>query len=311
MLPQKLAKLETTRTLFVTGASSDLGGALIRKLSSFSDLKIRAMVHRSLVNTPGCEVRPGNLNNPGLMARALVGVDTVVHMAALTKSKTTLDYFHTNVTGTKNLIDACVSQGVKKILYISSRAASLDGGGYASSKLEAEECVKKSGLQWVILRPSEVYGQGEGNSINRLIRWIQRYPCVPMIGLGKSRLSPVHVDDVVSAMVLSILDEKLTNETIVLAGPEELTYDQLVDRISAYIGVNRLKIHLPVGLIRLVVAGLSKVGINILVPDQIPRLLKEKPYEIDLAREKLNYSPRYLEDGMKSFFHQELVDTAR
>ena len=66
---------------------------------------------------------------------------------------------------------------------------------------------------------------------------------------------------------------------------------------------------MPVGLIKLVVAGLSKVGINILVPDQIPRLLKEKPYGIDLAREKLNYSPRSLEDGMKSFFHQELVDT--
>ena len=309
MLSPKFSKLKNTRTLFITGASSDLGGALTRRLSRLSDFKIRAMVHRSLVNIPGCEVRPGNLNNPGLMARALVGVDTVIHMAALTKSKNTLDYFHTNVTGTKNLIDACVGQGVKKILYISSRAASLDGGGYASSKLEAEECVKKSGLQWVILRPSEVYGQGEGNSINRLIRWIQHYPCVPMIGLGKSRLSPVHVDDVVSAMVLSIFDEKLANETIVLAGPEELTYDQLVDRISAYIGVNRLKIRLPVGLIKLVVAGLSKVGINILVPDQIPRLLKEKPYGIDLAREKLNYSPRSLEDGMKSFFHQELVDT--
>ena len=245
------------------------------------------------------------------MAMALAGVDTVVHLAALTKGKKVSDYFHTNVTGTKNLIDACVGQGVKKILYVSSRAATLDGGGYASSKLKAEEWVRKSGLQWVILRPSEVYGQGEGDSISQLIRWIKKYPCVPVIGQGKSRLSPVHIDDVVSSMVLSIFDKTLENETIVLAGPEELTYDQLVDRISAYIGVNRLKIHLPVGLVKLVVAGLSKVGINILVPDQIPRLLKEKPYEIDLAREKLNYSPRYLEDGMKSFFHQELVDTPR
>ena len=282
-----------------------MGSALIRRLSSSSGVKIRAMVHRSLVNVPGCEVRPGDLNNPGLMARALTGVHTVVHLAALTKSKRISDYFHTNVTGTKNLIDACVEQGVKKILYISSRTASLDGGGYASSKLKAEEHVKKSGLQWIIMRPSEVYGQGAENSINQLIRWIQRYPCIPVIGEGKSRLSPVHIDDVVSAMLLSVFDEKLGNETIVLAGPEELTYDELVDRIAAYIGVSRFKIHIPAGLVKLAMVGFSKLGINILAPDQIPRLLSEKPYGIDLAREKLNYSPRYLEDGMEKILHQE------
>ena len=306
MIPSaKRASSKTTRTLLITGASSDIGGALIKELSSFSDVKIRAMVHRSKVNVPGCEVRQGDLNDSGLMARALVEVDTVVHLAALTKSKRESDYFHTNVTGTEKLIDACVGQGVKKILYVSSRAATLDGGGYASSKLKAEEWVRKSGLQWGILRPSEVYGQGEENSISRLIRWIQRYPCVPVIGPGQTRLSPVYIDDVVSAITLSIFDEKLINETIVLAGPEDLTYDELVDRIAAYIGVNRFKIHLPAGLVKLAATVVSNLGIRFLVPDQIPRLLCKKPYEIDLAREKLNYSPRYLEDGMKKILHQE------
>ena len=42
-----------------------------------------------------------------------------------------------------------------------------------------------------------------------------------------------------------------------------------------------------------------------LAPDQIPRLIVEKPYDIDLARKKLNYSPRYLEDGMDEILHQE------
>jgi len=306
MLSTKRAQTTTTNTLLITGASSDIGSALIRQLSRFSNVKVRAMVHRSLVNAAGCEVRPGDLNNLDLMARALAGVDTVVHLAALTNSKRKSDYYHTNVTGTKNLIDVCLGQGVKKILYISSRTASLDGGDYASSKLEAEECVRKSGLKWVILRPSEVYGQGEGNSVNRLMRWIERYPFVPVIGLGKSRLSPVYIDDVVSAMVLSIFDKKLENETIVLPGPEELTYDELVDRIASYIGVNRVKVNLPAGLIKLIAAGLSKLGVNILVPDQIPRLLSEKPYEIDLAREKLSYSPRYLEDGMGKVFSSKV-----
>ena len=281
-----------------------MGSSLIRQLSSFSDLKIRAMVHRSLVNVPGCEIRPGNLKNPGLLARALSGVDVVVHMAALTKSIRESDYFDINVDGTKNLIDACLGQGVKKIIYISSMAASLNGGGYSLSKLEAEQCIKKSGLRWVILRPSEVYGQRVDDSINRLIHWIQRYVCVPVIGSGKSKLSPVFIDDVVSAMALSIFNEELENKTVVLAGPEELTYDEVVDRVAAHFSVKRFKLHLSAGLVKFVAAVLSNLGINILVPDQIPRLLCKKSYEIDLAKEKLNYLPRCLEEGIKKYHWQ-------
>ena len=298
--PTKLSLSKTTNTLLVTGASSEMGSALLRQLLNNSDLKIRAMVHRSLVNVSGCEIRPGNLKNKGLLVRALSGVDTVVHMAALTKSTRESDYFEVNVSGTKNLIDACLESGVKKIIYISSSAASLHGGGYSRSKLEAEQSIKKSGMKWLILRPSEVYGQREGDSINRLIRWIQRYIFVPVIGAGTCKLSPVFIDDVVSAIAVSIFNKELENETIVLAGPEELTYDDLVDRVAAYFGVKRFKLHLPAGLIRLGITVMPKLGMNILVPDQISRLLCNKSFSIDLAKEKLDYSPRVLEEGIKN-----------
>jgi len=222
MLPSQLPSPNATNTVLVTGASSEMGSVLLRQLLNNSELKIRAMVHRSLVNIPGCEIRPGNLKNKGLLIRALSGVDTVVHMAALTKSTRESDYFEVNVSGTKNLIDASVESGVKKIIYISSAAASLNGGGYSRSKLEAEQLIKKSGMRWLILRPSEVYGQRAGDSINRLIRWVQRYTFVPVVGVGTCKLSPVFIDDVVSAIAASIFNKELENETIVLAGPEEL-----------------------------------------------------------------------------------------
>ena len=297
--PTKRSLSKITNTLLVTGASSEMGSALIRQLLNNSDLKIRAMVHRSLVNVSGCEIRPGNLKNKGSLVRALSGVDTVVHMAALTKSTRESDYFEVNVSGTKNLIDVCLESGVKKIVYISSSAASLNGGGYSRSKLEAEQLVKKSGIKWLILRPSEVYGQRAGDSINRLIRWIQRCIFVPVLGTGTCKLSPVFIDDVVSAIALSIFNKELENETIVLAGPEELTYDDLVDRVAAYFGVKRFKLHLPAGLIRFGITVMPKLGMDILVPDQISRLLCNKSFRIDLAKEKLDYSPRVLEEGIK------------
>jgi NADH dehydrogenase len=288
----------TTNSLLVTGASSEMGSALIRQLLNNSGLEIKAMVHCSEVNVLGCEVRPGNLNNPGSLVQALSGIDTVVHMAALTKTHRESDYFETNVRGTQNLIDACLASEVKKIIYISSSAASLNGGGYSRSKLEAEQCIKRSGMKWVILRPSEVYGQRMG-SINRLIALIQKCVFVPVIGSGQCKLSPVFIDDVVSAIALSIFNKELENETIVLAGPEELTYDDLVDRIAIYFGVKRFKLHLPADLIKFGATVTSRLGINTLVPDQIPRLLCEKSFEIDLAREKLDYSPCSLEESIK------------
>jgi nucleoside-diphosphate-sugar epimerase len=289
---------EVTGTLLITGASCEMGSSLIRKLLRPS-LKIRAMVNQSLVNIPGCETRPGNLKNPELLARAVSGAEIVVHVAALTKSASESDYFETNVNGTKNLIDTCLEQGVQKIIYVSSLSASLDGGGYASSKLEAEECIKKSGLKWVIVRPSEVYGQRAGDSINQLIQFVKKYYWVPVIGSGQSKLSPVFIDDVVSAMVLSIFNVELENRIVTLAGPETLTYNALVDRIAVHFGVKRFKLHLPASLVKFTAMILSKLGINILVPDQIPRLLCKKSYEIDLAKEKLNYSPRCIEEGIK------------
>ena len=300
MVPSQLPSPNATNTVLVTGASSEMGSVLLRQLLNNSELKIRAMVHRSLVNIPGCEIRPGNLKNKGLLVRALSGVDTVVHMAALTKSTRESDYFEVNVSGTKNLIDACVESGVKKIIYISSAAASLNGGGYSRSKLEAEQLIKKSGMRWLILRPSEVYGQRAGDSINRLIRWIQRYTFVPVVGAGTCKLSPVFIDDVVSAIAASIFNKELENETIVLAGPEELTYEALVDRVAVYFGVKRFKLHLPTGLIRFGIMVMPKLGMNILVPDQLSRLLCNKSFGIGLAKEKLGYSPRVLEEGIKN-----------
>ena len=287
--------------ILLTGASSGLGGSLLKRLSNCSGMRIKVMVHRTLIDIAGCEPRQGDLDNPELLARAVDGVDTVVHMAALTRSAKESEYFRVNVAGTQNLVNACILNGVKRIIFISSRATSLGGGGYSCSKLKAEECIKKSGLDWLILRPSEVYGQREGATINKLIRWVQRYPLVPIIGRGQAKFSPIYIDDLVSAIERSILEKELNYKTILLAGPEELTLNELVDRIAEYFGVRRFKLHLPVWLVIIAAKLLSSMGMNILVPDQVPRLLCSKERDIHKTSALIPYAPRKLEEGMMAY----------
>ncbi|MBT4127440.1 MAG: hypothetical protein HOE32_02175, partial [Nitrospina sp.] len=65
--PRKLPLSKTTKNLLVTGASSEMGSALIRQLLNNSILKMRAMAHRSPVNIHGCEIISGDLKKSDLL----------------------------------------------------------------------------------------------------------------------------------------------------------------------------------------------------------------------------------------------------
>ena len=69
------------------------------------------------------------------------------------------DYYHGNVLATKNLINYFKNRGVKKFIYISTRCAKMEAGSYGATKLIAENLIKESGINYIILRVSEVFGK--------------------------------------------------------------------------------------------------------------------------------------------------------
>lgn len=238
------------------------------------------------------------LDNPSLEA-ATEGMETVIHLAGLTHAHESESYYKINTLGTKNLLDACRKSQVKRFIFISSRAAGLNGGAYAKSKFLAEEEVAKSGLDWVILRLSEVYGAGEKEAVSKLIRIIKSSYFVPIIGSGQFRLAPIFSDDAIDG-ILKVLKKSAVNKKIYnLAGPEEITYSELVDKLLKEMRLKRVKIFLPVVLIRIILGIFSLAGIDIFVKDQLPRLLSEKSSDISQAVRDFNFQPRDLDAGLK------------
>jgi NADH dehydrogenase len=93
----------------------------------------------------------------------LTGCNTVLHLAAATGKAAKEDYYNIIVNGTSELISNCHKAGVRNILYVSTIAVKYPDKyryDYAQSKEQAEVIIRNSGLNYAIVRPTIVIGQG-------------------------------------------------------------------------------------------------------------------------------------------------------
>ncbi len=290
--------------LLITGASSTLGKNLTTELLKTGNIFIRLLEHHLPVKREHCETIKGDLQDVASLTKACSGVDTVIHLAALTHSISVKAYFEVNETGTENLIKACQKNKVGRFIYVSSAAASEEGGEYGISKLRGEEKVQESMLDWAILRPSEIYGPDMAEGIGKLLSWVKRFAVIPVIGNGSYFLSPVYVGDIVQAIVEVFKKDFLGKKTLNLCGPEEMTMNELIDRFALNQNVQRKKLFLPVWLVRMGIGFLSVFKSDLACSDQIPRLLCEKDRTIKETQTVIPYNPRNIEEGLLSFRSQ-------
>ncbi|MFH1662275.1 MAG: NAD-dependent epimerase/dehydratase family protein [Candidatus Falkowbacteria bacterium] len=277
--------------ILITGGSGKIGKKLINKLLEFNNYNIKVLSRNNNKNYNNIKLVVGDLLYIDSLQNALKEVNLVIHLAGLTHTNNYNLYYKINTIGTENLVKACENSDVKKIIYISSRTASNNGGAYAKSKLLAEEKIKNSSLDWVILSLSEVYGAGEDEFISKLINIIKKSYFTPIIGDGNYLLSPVHVDDVISC-IINAINNGIINKKYIIAGSEEFTLNEIVDYVIKNLKVTRIKIHIPIILIKLIAFIFYLLKINFITRDQIPRLICKKPSDISLAKKELNFKPR-------------------
>jgi NADH dehydrogenase len=286
--------------VLVTGASGGLGRRLLPRLARRGELRVRALVHRTPPPATGGETVPGSLEDPRSLSEAMRGVHTVLHLAALTYANDVRRYERINREGTENVVAACESAGVSRLIYVSSSAAHPRGGGYAASKWAAERAVERAACAWLVLRPTEVYGGGTREGVHRLLEWVRRWPVVPVVGDGRCRICPVSAEDVDEALERAVLRADLAGRTLVLGGPEVMTLDALIDRLARYYGVRRLKLHLPRALAEPAFALAARLRPAKLARDQVARLVTDKEYDVETAPRLLGLRPRRLEDGLRA-----------
>jgi nucleoside-diphosphate-sugar epimerase len=237
--------------VLVTGASGFIGRWVVRLLSERQVATV-ALTRSASIESPGVVSINGDLLDPDALDRAMKGVDRVVHLAAATGKASLAEMERVNVGGTRTLVEACVRNGVRRIVHVSSIAVTysdLSDYPYGRSKLSAEQVVKESDLDWTIVRPTVVLGP-DSPALGPF-RSLAAGPALMVPGGGRVKVQPIDVRDVARSLVDFVTGPAAVGEIVELGGPEQLPMRELLGRVrkQAGKGVGPM-VPIPLGLLR-------------------------------------------------------------
>lgn len=291
--------------ILVTGGTGFVGGNLIREL--ISNHEIRCLVRdpdRAFgLKDAGCELVRGDVTDPGSMAEAFAGpVDTVIHLVGILAEPRGGTFEGIHVGGTRNVVEACKNNGVKRYLHISALGARAGARSrYHQTKWAAEELIRASGLDYTIFRPSVLFGR-EDEFTNMFARVMRISPVVFVPGSGKNKMQPLYVKDLVETMARTINMDEAKGKVYEVAGPVKYTFNEILDEIAAAIGKRAFKLHIPMPLMRLGAAVAEK-----LLPkppitrDQLLMLEEDNTTDENAVPGVLGRAPTEFSEGMKTY----------
>ena len=288
--------------ILVTGSTGFVGRRLVEALTS-RRTPVRALVHTrsraSVLPSDGVQVVEGDVSDAAALARACEGVEAVIHLVAIVRESGDQTFQRVNYEGTRNLLDAASSAGVKRIVHASTIGATAAAAApYLYSRWMAEQETIRSPVPHTIVRFSAGFGEGD-EFFNVMAAQVKLSPLVPVAGDGKALFQPIAVEDIAACLVAAFESDETVGKTIEVGGPEQLTYDEMIDLVADTLDAKILKVHIPVGLIRLAAAIMEA-----LVPrppvtrEQLKMLQIDNTTELGSVENAFGFTPRPLRGNL-------------
>ncbi len=286
--------------VLITGASGFLGRNVAKVLLQTKakvygfDKKINARLQEQ-----GLTYIEGDLLDIHSLNKACKGIDVVIHLAAATTAIDKRTNYLVNVLGTKNVVNACRKNNIKKIVFTSSINALLfKKSHYGKSKQRAEKVIMLSNLDYVIFRPELIYGQGD-RGLAKTIKLIKSLPYIPIIGQGEFEMQPIYVKDLAKAIVLAALT-KTKHKIYFAGGPEFFTFNEYINKICKVYNIKKYKIHIPYSLVLLVTKILSNFMKQPPISlEQVYSINQHKSGKIEHLQNDFNLKLTKFEDGLQ------------
>lgn len=180
------------------------------------------------------------------VAAAVTGADAVINLIGILAPSGADSFDGVQHQAAARIARAAAAAGARHFVQISAIGADpASASAYARSKAAGEAAVRASMPGAVILRPSIVFGPGDG-FFNRFGRMAKALPFLPLIGGGHTRFQPVYVGDVADAVMVALTDPACAGKTYELGGPRAYSFKDLLDYIRRQAGVpHRCLLTLP------------------------------------------------------------------
>ena len=236
----------------------------------------------------GCVTRRVDLSAAAPSPKWFEGCNAVVHLSGIAQAST--------------LVPAIEAAGTRRAVFVGSAGVytKLESRG-ADAKRRGEARIRESSLEWTILRPSMIYGTLRDRNIARLLRWLDRWPLVPVPGGGRTAQQPVHVEDLADAIVAALERDASARREYDVAGPDALPLAELIRESARALG--RTVWLVPVPLFPAHWAARSARRLRLpfpISPEQVLRLDESKAADIEPARRDLDFAPRSFSSGIQA-----------
>lgn len=262
----------------IFGGDGFVGTQLVQKLAR-QGYRIRVAVRRpdlaghvKPLGTVG-QIVPiqANIRNKPSIERAVAGSDIVINLVGIMAEKGRQRFRAVHTMGAKNIAEAAKKAGASTLVHMSALGADTESeSAYQRSKAMGEVEVLKAFPKAVIIRPSIIFGQGDGffNFYGALVRL---FPVLPLIG-GKSKFQPIFVGDVAEAFACAVNGDVKTGKIYELGGADVETMRQLIQRLLVEAQCNRLLIPVPTGLAKFKAWFIQLLPWKLLTVDQVTLL---------------------------------------
>ncbi len=260
---------------YLVDALLDAGHGVVLLVRPGSEAKVR---HKDEVRTVS-----GDIADAASLSAVLDGSDAVIYNVGILREIPSDDvtFESTQYEGVVRTVDAAKRAGVNRFLLMSANGVKSRGTAYQETKFRAEQYAMQSGLDVTVMRPSVIFGDPRGTMefATQLCRDMVRPP-LPAVAFfsgispsdGAVVMSPVHIEDVAAAFVAALNDERSIGQTLSLGGPESLTWSEMLRRIAAATGKNKLILPMPIAVMRAAATLLDRLPAFPVTRDQLTML---------------------------------------
>lgn len=294
--------------VLVAGGTGFIGSRVVDELRRRGNHRVVVMTRNlsRVVPRDGIEYVRGDVGDAVSLDTATRGIDVVVHAVQfpnhpVENPRKGWTYQQVDGAGTERMAAAAAKNGVKRFVYLSGAGARPGRTEpWFRAKERAERAVTSSGMEYVILRPSWIYGPDD-RSMNKFVTFVKLLPVVPVIGSGQEQVQPVAVQDVAQVAAAAVDEPAAANQAFELGSTPPVTMDEILRTIMRVLGKRKPLLHQPAWLVKIPAAVLQYLPNAPLSPGAVDFITMDERVDPSEAERVFKVRFRSLEDGLREY----------